>query len=148
MCFNRTFMELKWTWRDSMSVPSLRFNRTFMELKCAFRAVADGKMTVLIVPLWNWNDNAINTPNLSILVLIVPLWNWNKIRMPIIKCSTMSFNRTFMELKWWEINVVSIVMIGFNRTFMELKLPCELCTATRCRVLIVPLWNWNVCFLI
>ena len=33
-----------------------------------------------------------------------------------------SFNRTFMELKYFHISVVNTHHDGFNRTFMELKL--------------------------
>ena len=97
-------------------------------------------------------------------VLIVPLWNWNSEIVYIIVCSTTSFNRTFMELKyyfyvsklqkcnvlivplwnWNKVSSISIILIlSFNRTFMELKYYFYVSKLQKCNVLIVPLWNWN-----
>ena len=77
----------------------------------------------------------------------------------------MSFNRTFMELKFFRRisiihrHVVLIVPLwnwnrlaaaytwdldGFNRTFMELKFIIDISIFNmELLVLIVPLWNWN-----
>ena len=53
MGFNRTFMELKFYNISAGTQPSPGFNRTFMELKYTFAANTQGKLNVLIVPLWN-----------------------------------------------------------------------------------------------
>ena len=76
MGFNRTFMELKFYNISAGTQPSPGFNRTFMELKYTFAANTQGKLNVLIVPLWNWNSGEIAEAG-----------------------APMSFNRTFMELK-------------------------------------------------
>ena len=34
-------------------------------------------------------------------------------------------------------------IVSFNRTFMELKYGCNSSYLSATRVLIVPLWNWN-----
>ena len=57
------------------------------------------RLSVLIVPLWNWNEEAANGGN-------------------AFEC----FNRTFMELKYGNQLYSDIGQDGFNRTFMELKL--------------------------
>ena len=83
--------------------------------------MADKCRSVLIVPLWNWNDRLPACFVVAYLVLIVPLWNWNSIVAKTIftlECS----NRTFMELKFiW----LTLMLRSFS-------------------VLIVPLWNWNL----
>ena len=56
------------------------FNRTFMELKLYSSICFFALSAVLIVPLWNWNLNAVS----SLLV------------------DSARFNRTFMELKYQE----------------------------------------------
>ena len=93
---------------------------------------------VLIVPLWNWNQGRRIYNILLSLVLIVPLWNWNQLRRlcshaarvlivplwnwnTVIAARMLRFNRTFMELKFLFVSVVSKTSC-FNRTFMELKL--------------------------
>ena len=53
------------------------FNRTFMELKL-FRIDKDPNGNfVLIVPLWNWNNEHYRINPRMLCILIVPLWNWN-----------------------------------------------------------------------
>ena len=54
---------------------------------------------------------------------------------------TISFNRTFMELKLNFIDRSLILNISFNRTFMELKYGNRRSDVPRWGVLIVPLWN-------
>ena len=76
--FNRTFMELKSCKEYAYNPRSFRFNRTFMELKFQARQFRMLQISVLIVPLWNWNINLL-------------LW---------ISQEGLSFNRTFMELKY------------------------------------------------
>ena len=53
MCFNRTFMELKFqqTRQERQKEPC--FNRTFMELKFDYAYTYNESGRVLIVPLWN-----------------------------------------------------------------------------------------------
>ena len=97
--FNRTFMELKWLQGPLSMLRRDSFNRTFMELKCSNLMRLARRLTVLIVPLWNWNNNLALRYNLDEacfnrtfmelkyyskgwqglgnIVLIVPLWNWN-----------------------------------------------------------------------
>ena len=75
ICFNRTFMELKfegdgslidddekvlivplWNWNllsMKLMIFSACFNRTFMELKLSSPYGMKTRQTVLIVPLWN-----------------------------------------------------------------------------------------------
>ena len=55
--FNRTFMELKWASGIFTNSLVVGFNRTFMELKyTTTRLMSFLNNTVLIVPLWNWNN--------------------------------------------------------------------------------------------
>ena len=51
------------------------------------------------------------------------------------------FNRTFMELKFKELHDTSNRRCRFNRTFMELKYQCRNESPWPYYVLIVPLWN-------
>ena len=98
------------------------FNRTFMELKFTTPSPLSAKEKVLIVPLWNWNYHqifacylisgfnrtfmelkyhwSISVPKIT-AVLIVPLWNWNFVDQLTPDTSILSFNRTFMELKYY-----------------------------------------------
>ena len=58
----------------------------------------------------------------ELFVLIVPLWNWNV--EAVVAFSLISgFNRTFMELKLFWNSAIDLSLSGFNRTFMELKFP-------------------------
>ena len=121
VCFNRTFMELKWLTKTFQVILSLVlivplwnwnvflsmlndatiscFNRTFMELKYYSRSTQGFYfIIVLIVPLWNWNTKVLEVISAQIRVLIVPLWNWNLLAYHKI-VNDFCFNRTFMELK-------------------------------------------------
>ena len=119
---------------------------------------------VLIVPLWNWNriffnseDKRFESSNRTFMelkyididdvfstsdVLIVPLWNWNTCK-GCTKLAILSSNRTFMELKSVR-HLRRWRCARSNRTFMELKLHCKRNIRQSARVLIVPLWNWNL----
>ena len=77
-------------------------------------------MSVLIVPLWNWNRDRHTIMTAVGIVLIVPLWNWNSVGREVAFAFKRS-NRTFMELKL-------LTLIGYLLSLL---------------VLIVPLWNWN-----
>ena len=117
--FNRTFMELKCNTAVTQNTIPFRFNRTFMELKFIHVRIRSRVVSVLIVPLWNWNIQGTtgespcdcfnrtfmelkcciaNSSTTDGTVLIVPLWNWNTLRDPL-KSAIYGFNRTFMELK-------------------------------------------------
>ena len=48
-------MELKYKTVATEIAVHLCFNRTFMELKYRFYVLVDTLSSVLIVPLWNWN---------------------------------------------------------------------------------------------
>ena len=98
------------------------FNCTFMELKYTHSHHTGCMPTVLIVPLWNWNFGCRQRPR--------P----NKVR----------FNCTFMELKSHKFCSLRSSFGGFNCTFMELKYWSEEKADKTKRVLIVPLWNWNM----
>ena len=98
--FNRTFMELKPTPLRRNFSRKGPFNRTFMELKL---------------------DKITRMDNLTRL-LIAPLWNWNYLSSAFSQKSSMTFNRTFMELKHLILSVA-------RRKAKHL--------------LIAPLWNWN-----
>ena len=54
-------------------------------------------------------------------VLIVPLWNWNVTSDLQGQSGQISFNRTFMELKYTFSTRTRQAYLSFNRTFMELK---------------------------
>ena len=56
----------------------------------------------------------------NLYVLIVPLWNWNN-ESVVLLSKLICFNRTFMELKLGSKNPLIGSYKGFNRTFMELK---------------------------
>ena len=120
ICSNRTFMELKYT-TSLCEAPSFeRSNRTFMELKCKIAKARSYGLSVLIVPLWNWNRRefqrwktlegsnrtfmelkwrSAETISMLQVVLIVPLWNWNRCFNRNLSKTQKSSNRTFMELK-------------------------------------------------
>ena len=53
----------------------------------------------------------------------------------------LSFNRTFMELKYLSLRVWYKFQHCFNRTFMELKFDRVVASALSEQVSIVPLWN-------
>ena len=118
--FNRTFMELKSVFFLTSRPYPLGFNRTFMELKYEKWIRRSWSLSVLIVPLWNWNNGNFEIDEEGNLVLIVPLWNWN-LKGFARRLNVSWFNRTFMELKWKQRKRLSISVF----------------------VLIVPLWNWN-----
>ena len=57
---NRTFMELKWRSRLTLQRWVLSSNRTFMELKLRNGVEWFLWLSVLIVPLWNWNVTTVH----------------------------------------------------------------------------------------
>ena len=76
-------------------------------------------------------------------VLIVPLWNWN-FQYPWQVGADPSSNCTFMELKSENIIIHKTINGSSNCTFMELKLYWDNKGWRTPKVLIVPLWNWNM----
>ena len=124
LCFNRTFMELKW----------LRSEHVTM------------RKVVLIVPLWNWNVFGWGEEVWIRKVLIVPLWNWNYFihliddsLLFVLIVPLWNWNSGLLVVPSWSAS-------RFNRTFMELKCTNNISTCVCCIVLIVPLWNWNISF--
>ena len=92
-----------------------------MELKFQNQPQANCQYTVLIVPLWNWNMPA------PIRVAKTAL-SFNRTFMELKFLGRGShisgnqrFNRTFMELKFLTVFAVPWTINSFNRTFMELK---------------------------
>ena len=138
-----------------------------MELKSGSQRHSRQRYVVLIVPLWNWNrlkillraerTSCFNRTFMELkypcaqrhkpshaFVLIVPLWNWNVLLSPAIGAAS-GFNRTFLELKLSFLTITNSRKECFNRTFMELKFKSNRYNRIKnSRVLIVPLWNWNV----
>ena len=95
---NCTFMELKLILCINMHFKPACSNCTFMELKYKKKREKAQKISVLIVPLWNWNRKRLfrfcfhfssnctfmelkyvcfSVETRLYIVLIVPLWNWN-----------------------------------------------------------------------
>ena len=123
---NRTFMELKY--RSSLKSIRLRpsSNRTFMELKLGTRTAGTFASSVLIAPLWNWND-LFSLSFLTLkLVLIAPLWNWN----PSARTFSSEENAVLIAPLW---NWNGLLFAAFWGPLS---------------VLIAPLWNWNFIVLI
>ena len=83
------------------------------------------------------------TTHAALSVLIVPLWNWNN-RSAACSLSSLSSNCTFMELKLHQGSQGYAVGKRSNCTFMELKLVNHAPLVEKQSVLIVPLWNWNL----
>ena len=60
----------------------------------------------------------------------------------ILVCVKMGSNRTFMELKYYAMDMFGRIPICSNRTFMELKYVMGSLNSFQTGiVLIVPLWN-------
>ena len=165
--FNRTTMELK-PWNASEIAPNQPpFNRTTMELKPFWPQCQWPTHTLLIEPLWNWNDGETDYQSPSKCLLIEPLWNWNSLGRPLPtgeRCLLIEplWNWNFflanggtptpwllIEPLWnWNRHTPWRCLCrtnAFNRTTMELKL-----VKSRFRpispdfLLIEPLWNWNM----
>ena len=85
---------------NGLSIQAIKSsNCTFMELKCQYLIDRSHRLTVLIVPLWNWNYTMIAYESTANGVLIVPLWNWNQVKQGG-KGTQGGSNCTFMELKF------------------------------------------------
>ena len=102
--------------------------------------VLDAK-EVLLVPLWNWNNLALDLPDDLNKVLLVPLWNWN-IYTDGENHAAICFTRTFMELKLecdkFKENKEEFYsyLYGIETHLYNAFLLFQV-------VLLVPLWNWN-----
>ena len=66
---------------------------------------------------------ALGRPGDEMVVLIVPLWNWNNETFKLGYNGFSRSNRTFMELKLLSLWKYTIEIVCSNRTFMELKYP-------------------------
>jgi len=78
---------------------------------------------VFIVPMRNWNLCKIKYFRFLTFVFIVPMRNWNGVSIPIITPSSLSFYRTYEELK----QLFYRAILGKVTT-----------------VFIVPMRNWNL----
>ena len=110
-----------WNWKEvhpAWTVTSTGFNRTFMELKDAFAhasvfyylfqshlyGIESIEPTKAVNPfgfqshLYGIESALTFAWNFMSLVSIAPLWNWKSYKAKA-RCTTSSFNRTFMELK-------------------------------------------------
>ena len=135
-------MELKFTLDGTHQQVAIRSNCTFMELKWKCFSPNKPRYTVLIVPLWNWNNDDV-IRNIQYGVLIVPLWNWNDGGELGVSEQSRCSNCTFMELKFIILDFFCLKLGSSNCTFMELKLTNHWQLVRHHKVLIVPLWNWN-----
>ena len=63
---------------------------------------------------------------------------------PSLSLHISSINRTFMELKLLNTRPVVRSIFRINRTFMELKHIKTNVLQLHWKVLIEPLWNWNM----
>ena len=122
-------------------IPYICFNRTFMELKFMCANVLSSYIGVSIVPLWNWNWHIAWVDARKGSVSIVPLWNWNAFAK-FSAVSLASFNRTFMELKCMRA-VGRSRNVGFQSYLYGIEICKRSNGQTNKQVSIVPLWNWN-----
>ena len=140
---NRTFMELKCNQGEAGNGKAFRSNRTFMELKSAYHTRRQQRHSCSNRTFMELKFKINNYISFFQSVLIVPLWNWNNWAAWERALPKICSNRTFMELKWETEERLRLKCARSNRTFMELK--CTICGwfVGNHRVLIVPLWNWN-----
>ena len=98
--FNRTIVELKYGKAVGSCTSHTTFNRTIVELKSEFKnfTASDNKaFNRTIVELKFRHDRIASGGLLNLL--IVPLWNWNVSGSVRRRLSTLTFNRTIVELK-------------------------------------------------
>ena len=78
-------------------------------------------------------------------LLIAPVWNWNERLVTLGFRDSFTFNRTSLELKRDCCYQKNLERETFNRTSLELKPARRRITEERRdRLLIAPVWNWNV----
>ena len=97
------------------------FNRTTLELKYSVDFFVFVFCCLLIAPHWNWNNIRTVWFSFALALLIAPHWNWNKMMVIGLKKPTMTFNRTTLELKFFEMFLRLMFKTTFNRTTLELK---------------------------
>ncbi len=131
-----------------------------------YRVVCNpSELNLLIVPFWNWNPWKVLWPVSPHNLLIVPFWNWNARGSVAGMGTTVTFNRTILELKpktmikmqqaglllivpFWNWNtwimfrrhnsglLLIVPFWNWNTCGQSYPAPC-------CKLLIVPFWNWN-----
>ena len=157
-------MELKRLRRRQDFQTQKCFTRTFMELKLSMQLCPFSVITVLLVPLWNWNgkDTLLDNRSMPFYSYLYGIETEDKTgRFPYgrefysylygietssslnVSGSRCSFTRTFMELKPCLTGACISWYSRFTRTFMELKHYSLVYTELIYIVLLVPLWNWN-----
>ena len=100
-------------------------------------------MSLLIRPLWNWNEVIKGIHIIVIKLLIRPLWNWNRILF-LLKLRNWATNQTIVELKLtFDSSNSPVSGFSTNQTIVELKLCFKGTCILRVVLLIRPLWNWN-----
>mgnify|MGYP003520439868 CR=1 FL=1 len=119
--FNRTILELKLFFFADFILLRWTFNRTILELKRYYKNAWGWQVTLLIVPYWNWNNTKYHN-----------------------SATSLSFNRTILELKHSFAVIFFSQTLSFNRTILELKHSrVDSRRIYNRRLLIVPYWNWN-----
>ena len=136
-------MELKGRRLASIHRESLSFNRTFMELKVSFKYCVKSS-SVFQSHLYGIESEHVDDGRCRSVVSIAPLWNW-KFVWGLNGCRAgQGFNRTFMELKAWNVVVDDAVeqfqshLYGIER---KDRILLKWCSGS---VSIAPLWNWKV----
>ena len=118
-CFTCTFMELKFGYSTINERRTRSFTCTFMELKFLIIVTSCPELSVLLVPLWNWNC------------------------LPIAVAHPRGcFTCTFMELKCFTLQWSSLSR-SFYLYLYGIEIGYTEMSAIRLGVLLVPLWNWN-----
>ena len=129
------------TWANN---PPICFNRTFMELKFMFWWLGSKvNKIVSIVPLWNWNRYVLELLSIGRTVSIVPLWNWNNFSSreagAVIEFQSYLYGIEIFVLRNESMyRQVSIVPLWNWNTH---RVPHQEMFYI---VSIVPLWNWNI----
>ena len=123
--FNRTSMELKQRIGLFLcQLPENPFNRTSMELK---HGIHECSIPILRITPFNRTSMELKPKRLDV--------SWE---------GHTAFNRTSMELKHHSVCHHIGVSYTFNRTSMELKRMQRSINVSHVKLLIEPVWNWNV----
>ena len=72
------------------------------------------------------------------------MWNWNCASVFQCNLTVRTSNRTNVELKRMRGIPCEVHDCASNRTNVELKLPFQSVWCIRLRLLIEPMWNWNL----
>ena len=119
-------------------------NCTNMELKQGPERLQIIRHILLIAPIWNWNFMSGPVLSEAKLLLIAPIWNWNCYSMLSSRSFDVTSNCTNMELKRLRCSGAYRSFLTSNCTNMELKLYSDASVWCCQRLLIAPIWNWNL----